>query len=171
MKGSYYCRLRVRKNGKQTETQIPLKTSSLTTARKRLEKVGNEAAEKKFQAFVGIGAAVLGIAGALLAIIPGMGWAKLGQMALGGIKGAAIGGSIGAAAYKYSTSIPELAEGGIINTPTLAMVGEKGPEAVVPLADGAGAAGFDMKETNRLLVAILGSSEKTGRGISDMVTS
>ena len=29
--------------------------------------------------------------------------------------------------------IPTLAEGGIVRSPTLAMIGEKGPEAVVPL--------------------------------------
>jgi hypothetical protein len=32
-----------------------------------------------------------------------------------------------------SMGIPMLAKGGIINTPTLAMIGEKGPEAVIPL--------------------------------------
>ena len=30
-------------------------------------------------------------------------------------------------------NIPMLAEGGIVNSPTLAMIGERGPEAVVPL--------------------------------------
>lgn len=30
-------------------------------------------------------------------------------------------------------SIPYLAEGGIVNSPTLAMIGEAGPEAVLPL--------------------------------------
>ena len=34
--------------------------------------------------------------------------------------------------------IPELAKGGIVNRPTLAMIGEKGPEAVVPLGRGMG---------------------------------
>jgi phage-related minor tail protein len=32
--------------------------------------------------------------------------------------------------------VPYLAEGGIVNSPTLAMIGEAGPEAVVPLRDG-----------------------------------
>lgn len=36
--------------------------------------------------------------------------------------------------------IPKLAEGGIVNDPTLAMIGEKGPEAVIPL-DKAGGVG------------------------------
>ena len=34
--------------------------------------------------------------------------------------------------------IPTLAKGGIVNSPTLAMIGEKGPEAVVPLGRGRG---------------------------------
>ena len=137
----------------------------------RVEKEGNEAAEKKFQAFVGIGAAVLGIAGALLAIIPGFGWAAIGKMTAGGIAGAAVGGTIGAAAHGYSQRVPELAEGGIVNTPTLAMIGERGPEAVVPLAKGAGAAGFNMKETNQLLMRLLASSDKQVRVITDMAIS
>ena len=42
MKGKYYCRLRVRRNGKQSELQIPLKTSSKTTARTRIKLVQNQ---------------------------------------------------------------------------------------------------------------------------------
>ena len=42
MKGKYYCRLRVRRNGKQSELQIPLKTSSKTIARTRLKLVENQ---------------------------------------------------------------------------------------------------------------------------------
>ena len=34
--------------------------------------------------------------------------------------------------------IPTLAKGGIVNQPTLAMIGERGPEAVVPLNKGMG---------------------------------
>ena len=137
----------------------------------RVEKEGNEAAEKKFKSFVAIGATVLGIAGALLAIIPGMGWAKLGKMAAGGIAGGVIGAGIGKAAYGHSQKVPELAEGGIVNTPTLAMIGERGPEAVVPLAEGAGAAGFNMKETNRLLMRLLDSSDKQVNRLADIGTS
>ena len=33
-------------------------------------------------------------------------------------------------------TIPKLAEGGIVSSPTLAMIGEAGPEAVVPLSRG-----------------------------------
>jgi len=38
-------------------------------------------------------------------------------------------------------TIPMLANGGIVNKPTLAMIGEAGPEAVVPLSKGKGAMG------------------------------
>jgi hypothetical protein len=34
--------------------------------------------------------------------------------------------------------IPMLAQGGVVNKPTLAMIGEAGPEAVVPLGRGMG---------------------------------
>lgn len=37
--------------------------------------------------------------------------------------------------------IPELAEGGIVNSPTLAMIGEAGPEAVIPLSKMGGMSG------------------------------
>jgi hypothetical protein len=39
---------------------------------------------------------------------------------------------IGGKSWK-APRIPELAEGGIVTGPTLAMIGEKGPEAVIPL--------------------------------------
>jgi hypothetical protein len=43
--------------------------------------------------------------------------------------------------------IPMLAEGGIVNSPTLAMIGEKGPEAVVPLDRFRGMGGGDIYVT------------------------
>jgi hypothetical protein len=47
----------------------------------------------------------------------------------------AIGG-VGAAqtALIASQKVPALAEGGVVTKPTLALVGERGPEAVVPLS-------------------------------------
>jgi len=39
-------------------------------------------------------------------------------------------------------NIPMLAEGGIVNSPTLAMIGENGPEAVVPLGKGGAMGGI-----------------------------
>lgn len=43
--------------------------------------------------------------------------------------------------YSMIGPMPHLASGGIVNSPTVALLGEKGPEAVVPLS-GAGGAGF-----------------------------
>ncbi len=47
--------------------------------------------------------------------------------------------------YKETGEIPTLASGGIVKRPTLAMIGERGPEAVVPLqASGAGIDGMNI---------------------------
>ena len=43
-------------------------------------------------------------------------------------------------------TVPLLAEGGIVNKPTLAMIGEKGPEAVVPLGKGNSAGGITINQ-------------------------
>jgi hypothetical protein len=40
-----------------------------------------------------------------------------------------------------SGGIPQMAEGGIVNRPTLALIGEAGPEAVVPLSKMGGMGG------------------------------
>ena len=50
------------------------------------------------------------------------------------------GGSVGgfSVGLKHIDPIPKLAKGGIVNSPTLAMIGERGPEAVVPLGRGMG---------------------------------
>jgi len=45
-----------------------------------------------------------------------------------------------AAVYALFSKIKSFAEGGIVEEPTLAMIGEKGPEAVVPLERGRGTA-------------------------------
>jgi len=44
--------------------------------------------------------------------------------------GAAVGG---ATAAMFNSIVPKLAEGGIATKPTLAMIGEKGPEGIIPL--------------------------------------
>jgi H+/gluconate symporter-like permease len=79
----------------------------------------------------------------------------------------------GVAVAAASTSIPAMAEGGIVNTPTLALIGEKGPEAVVPLAEGAGANTLTaaQNKTNKLLAAIVGLSEKQVNRLADIGTS
>ena len=119
-----------------------------------------------FNSTVGIVAAIGGALGMLIGGLTG--GAGFARMVGYGMSGVAAGGAIGKLA---STVTPKLAEGGIINTPTLAMIGERGPEAVVPLAEGAGAAGFNMKETNTLLRALLGSSEKQVNRLGDIGTS
>ncbi len=56
--------------------------------------------------------------------------------AIGKIPGVgAIGGLIG------KIDIPGFADGGIVTRPTLAMVGEKGPEAIIPLSQMGGMGG------------------------------
>ena len=128
----------------------------------RAEEAGNEAVEKQFKSFVGIGAILLGTLGAVLAVIPGFGWAALGKMAVGGGVGAAVGSGLGAAAYGIANRAPELAIGGIVKSPTMATVGERGPEAVVPLPrDGMK---VDMTQTNLLL-------ERLIRKVGDMGVS
>lgn len=64
--------------------------------------------------------------------------AEIGELAVSGImdwvKGLASGnGEDKKEGLSFWDFIPFLASGGIVNKPTLAMVGEKGPEAVVPL--------------------------------------
>jgi phage-related minor tail protein len=88
-----------------------------------------------------------------------------------GMAGVAAGGAIGKLASTFG--VPKLADGGIVNTPTLALIGEKGPEAVIPLAEGAGANTLTaaQNKTNKLLAAILGSSEKQVNRLGDIGTS
>lgn len=57
--------------------------------------------------------------------------------------------------------VPMLAEGGIVNKPTLAVLGEKGPEAVVPL-DGSASSSDKIAET--MLSSIQGSLDRMGPG-------
>jgi hypothetical protein len=45
-----------------------------------------------------------------------------------------VGGAIGGAISSTLSKIPAFAEGGIVNGPTLALVGEAGPEAIIPLS-------------------------------------
>jgi hypothetical protein len=42
----------------------------------------------------------------------------------------------------HLAEIPRLASGGIVTSPTIAMIGERGPEAVVPLSRGSAAGGI-----------------------------
>jgi len=67
--------------------------------------------------------------------------------------------------------IPKLAEGGIVNRPTLAMIGEGGPEAVVPLNRGGGLGGgvtvnVMMPEGGTVIM----DDEQTMQRFSDFIT-
>jgi hypothetical protein len=66
--------------------------------------------------------------------------------------------------------IPQLAEGGIVTRPTLALIGEAGPEAVVPLKNGGGMGGFEVTtvrvEGADLLLAIQRTQRNQGRTAS-----
>jgi phosphotransferase system HPr-like phosphotransfer protein len=52
--------------------------------------------------------------------------------------------------------IPMLAEGGIVTSATLAMIGESGPEAVIPL-DRAGSMGFGGGGGNTINITVQGA--------------
>ncbi len=54
-----------------------------------------------------------------------------------------LGGAIRNIPSDLGLSIPQLASGGIVRSPTLALIGESGPEAVIPLGSGGGFAADD----------------------------
>ena len=70
------------------------------------------------------------------------------------------GGSLGVRRIPLvpNISIPRLAGGGIVNRPTVALVGEAGPEAVVPLGAGGGG-GFGTTIVNNYYVGSLLTSQ------------
>lgn len=69
-----------------------------------------------------------------------------------------IPGGIGGKEFR----IPKMAEGGIVNRPTLAMIGEAGPEAVIPL----GRSGNAFGTTINVYVSALNADADTGRLIA-----
>jgi hypothetical protein len=95
----------------------------------RAEEQNAAAADKSKQKYKVMGAVILGIIGAVLGGLAfftgGTSLLGIAAMAGGGIAGSAIGYGLGGAVG--------LAKGGIVSGPTSAVVGEAGPEAVVPL--------------------------------------
>ena len=55
--------------------------------------------------------------------------------------GAALGGSDGVKVNPIGGDMIALASGGIVTSPTMALIGEAGPEAVIPLSRGGGFGG------------------------------
>ena len=49
-----------------------------------------------------------------------------------------VGGVVGSVGGFFKSVIPGLASGGIVTKPTLAVIGEAGPEAVIPLSQAGG---------------------------------
>ena len=105
--------------------------------------------------FVGIGSAVLGILGAIVAAIPGLGLKQLGQMAMGGFKGAAIGAGVGTAAYGIAAAAPSFqtgeGEGKMVATTGVGL-----------LHQGEAVGRFNMDSTNQLLERLVGVTGDLG---------
>ena len=88
----------------------------------------------------GIKGGINTVIGAINGFIRGINAMKITVPSISLPFGRSIGGfSIG---MPQIPEIPTLAKGGIVNRPTLAMLGESGPEAVVPLGRGRGGAGM-----------------------------
>ena len=77
--------------------------------------------------------------------------------------------------YRKALSIPSLAAGGIVNRPTTALIGERGPEAVVPLGDSPMIQ--ELKKQNKLMAEMIKTQKETaqteirmdGRVVSEVV--
>ena len=68
--------------------------------------------------------------------------------------------------------IPKLAEGGIVNKPTLAMIGEAGPEAVVPLSGRGNAMGSIVVNVNMPAGGtVILDDEQTAQKFGDFITN
>ena len=72
-------------------------------------------------------------------------------------------------------AVPMLAEGGIVNRPTTALIGERGPEAVIPLRDSEMVQ--ELKKQNKLMLEMIKTQKETaqptirmdGRVVSEIV--
>ncbi|MDA1095438.1 MAG: hypothetical protein O3A25_19580, partial [Acidobacteria bacterium] len=64
--------------------------------------------------------------------------------------------------------VPGLAAGGIVTRPTMALIGERGPEAIIPLGK---ASGFGGTTINVNVSGIVGDAAATGRAIADAINA
>jgi len=131
-----------------TNIAMALNPFSLIAAGIALLVVGLVVAYKKFEWFsTGVKAVVNGIIGVFevwanswikvinaiikgynaLPLLPDIGF-------IGEIKIGRVGGGGGEGSPSSVIEIPKMASGGVVNSPTLAMIGEAGPEAVIPLS-------------------------------------
>jgi hypothetical protein len=96
-------------------------------------------------------------------------WAIIAVMGIASIGFAGFGISSAVNSISSLTSsgnVPAMASGGIITSPTLALIGESGPEAVVPLSRGGiGAGGNNYNNTFNITVQGKGSNTDTAREI------
>ena len=88
--------------------------------------------------FAGIAAKVAAVTGQAVAASWATAAAFVSLATLGGNAAPAAAGMATTVAFSHGLAqvgagVPELAEGGIVDKPTLAVIGERGPEAVVPL--------------------------------------
>jgi len=105
-------------------------------------------------AFIGVGNAIINVWNKVMgaiskAIVTVLRGVDVVIGVLNKIPGVNIGGYSWNISWGHIPSIPYLADGGIVTRPTLAMIGESGPEAVVPLGGGGGlGAGGNITQEN-----------------------
>src|SRR3990172_99758 len=81
---------------------------------------------------------------------------------LGSASVAAAAGLASTVALAQALAVPKLAEGGIVNRPTLALIGEKGPEAVVPLSGGGAGQSIILQLDGEVLAQWFHKAGRTG---------
>ena len=67
--------------------------------------------------------------------------------------------------YMKAVAVPQLADGGIVTKPTTAVIGERGPEMVIPLHEQKQTNESmikEMKEQNKLMKQMIKTQEETG---------
>jgi phage-related minor tail protein len=91
----------------------------------------------------------------------------LGSWQKKGVKGNPLAGGTGS----LGTGIPHAASGGIVRRPTLAMIGEAGPEAVVPLnrTRGNGPLGDVLGMNITVNAGLVSSPEQVGQQIIEAI--
>ena len=78
----------------------------------------------------------------------------------------ALYGSAGGDKYMKATAIPQLATGGIVTKPTTAVVGEAGPEMVIPLTEQRQSNDNmlkELREQNKLMKEMIKTQQETGK--------